>query len=230
LAEIRTHTVLTPKFVTLSNSGTTTLVESDNTAVIFTGSGTSYTINMPNATTLSNGIYYRLYNTSSNILTIKDNAGTILISLSASSVAFITLEDNSTTAGTWIAWQSGFASSLSNYNVTSQTLFTTTSSTEVIITGFTVTPTAGTYSVWANSSMQSSGASSTIQGSLYKNGSQVADSTRSMKVSGSNTPMIYSTMSVIQFNGTDTCDLRVQTSSATLSVNNRSMLLIRLGS
>lgn len=121
------------------------------------------------------------------------------------------------------------AAGLKNYNIISSTTFSTWSTTDVLVTGMTITPSSGTYAVIVSASMQSSGASSLISGSLYKAGSIIADSSRPFRVPGSNTACVYSTLTVSTFNGSQACDLRVNTSSATMTVNQRSMLLIRLG-
>lgn len=124
---------------------------------------------------------------------------------------------------------SAVASGVLNYNTTSSTNFSTSSTTEVLITGFQVTPASGTYAVWSSAAMQSTASGSTLQGTLYKSGVAVADSTRDSRVAASNANIVFSTMSIIQVNGTDTIDMRVKTSSATMTVGKRSLLLIRLG-
>jgi hypothetical protein len=124
---------------------------------------------------------------------------------------------------------SAVASGILNYNIVSSTGFATTSNTEVLVTGFQVTPVAGTYGVWASAAMQSTASGSTLQGSLYKAGSVVADSTRNSRVAASNANIVFSTMSIIQVNGSQTIDMRVSTTSATMTVGNRSLILIRLG-
>lgn len=116
-----------------------------------------------------------------------------------------------------------------NYNVVSSTPFTASSSTDVVITGFTVTPQSGTYAIWYNSDATCTQNNSTVNHSIYKAGVVVTDSTRRTQSVSSNFIFQQSTMSIVQVDGTQALDVRVKTNQGSLTVNGRSLLLIRLG-
>lgn len=123
------------------------------------------------------------------------------------------------------------ASGIQNYNVTSTTPFTTTSTTFVLITGFTVTPEAGTYAIFYNSSILYTTTPRFHRWAVFRAGVELVDSTREQLTSRSNQVMVDSTISVATFNGSQTCDIRVHRdpASGSLTVNARTLLLIRLG-
>ena len=82
-----------------TNNGSLTLTVSSNFVQVITGSATGYSVVLPDATTLTNGWKYEIYNNSSQTITLKDKTGTSLGTISQTSVGYIILESNSTTAG-----------------------------------------------------------------------------------------------------------------------------------
>lgn len=232
LQEARDRKVWTLSTTAITASGTKNLTEADNSLQIFTGSASGYSIVLPDATTLFNGRKFELVNNTNNTINIKDNTGSVLFTLSQNSIANCTLQSNSTAAGVWISWQvllSSTASGIINYNIFTSTNFSTTSTSDVIITGFTLTPQAGTYACWYNASSFLNTTPKTHWWSFYQNGVKVARSERSQDTAHSNTGMVDPTMAVLVFNGSETIDVRVRTQNGTLQINDRTMILIRLG-
>lgn len=216
----------------LSTGGSLLLTSLSNCLQYLTGSGTGFTVHMPAANTIEPGRHFIIANTTSNVVWIKDGAGNTLFQLSQNSLAFMYLQTDTTAAGYWVFFQilaSSTASGIINYNLTSDTPFSTSSTTDVPITMFSLTPQAGSYAIWYNSDDTNTQNNSAIHATLYKNGTRVADSERSTQSVASNFEFQVSTMSIVQVNGTDAIDVRVRTSQGTLTVGGRSLLLIRLG-
>lgn len=236
IKEIREQPVFNSATQATTAAGTRTLTVTDLYTQFFTGSAAGYSIQLPNATlfpgnTPPNSAYFQLFNTTAQTIQVKDGSGANLFTLAQNSVAFIWLQSNPNAAGVWVYTQTSIstASGIITYNLTSSTTFSTTSITDVVITGFTLTPQAGTYGCWYNGASLLTTTPKTHWWSFYKSGSQIADSERSQDTAHSNQNMADSTMSIVQFNGTDTMDVRVRTQNGTLSIDQRSMLLIRLG-
>ena len=231
LEHLRDHTIFDSRTQATTASGTLTLTNTDSNLQYLTGSATGYAVQLPSATTLSVAAYYQIINTTTQSVDIKDGSGTTLFSLSQNSIGYIYLQINSSTAGTWVWYQTqlNVASGIITYNVTTTTAFTTTSSTDVVITGFTVTPQAGTYGVWFNSTATCTQNNSSVLHSIYKGGSIVSDSTRTTQSVSSNFIFQQTTMTIIQVNGSQAVDVRVNTNQGSHTVNGRSLLLIRLG-
>jgi len=240
LQELRGYTIYDVNSTATTTNGTLQLVApvagggtgTAKTLQILTGSATGYSVELPSALGLTDGQLYIIANTTAVTVTIKDGSGATLFTLSQNSIGYLYLRAGGSAAGTWLYYQvlsGGTATGIISYNLTSSTTFTTTSNTEVVITGFTLTPEAGTYGVWASAAMQSTASGSTLSGAIYKTGVQVADSERTSRVAAANANIVFSTQSIVQFNGTDTCDMRVSTTSATMTVAQRSLLMIRLG-
>lgn len=233
LEALRARVVNTATVTATSAAGTLTLTEASNSLQILTGTATGYSVVLPNATTLFNGRKFEIINQGSQNVLIKDNGGTTLLTLGQTSIAYGVLQSNGTTNGTWVIWQvfvSSLASGILNYQVADTTAFTSASTTDVLVTGFTVTPQAGTYAVWVNVATQSTSGTAANSGGIYKAAVAVVGSDRTARMAAANAPIVLSTMSIITFNGSETCDFRVRTSAASQTVNARTMLLIRLGS
>lgn len=222
--------IIVPATQALANS-TLTLTSASNMAQIFTGTTVGQTVKLPNATTLPAGWLINIYNQGTQPLILQDNAGGAVITVSQTSVAYGFLQTSGSAAGTWVFWQSfiGSASGVVNYNVVSSTAFSSASTTDVVITGFTATPTAGTYAIWFNIATENTSGSATNTASIYKAGSQIADSERAARMAAANSPFALASITVAQFNGAQACDVRVRCGSASQTVRARSLLLIRLG-
>jgi len=116
-----------------------------------------------------------------------------------------------------------------NYYVISSTTFSTASSSDTLITGFTVTPQAGTYAIDYSSAIKISTNNALAYCTIYKDGSPIVDSVRYTTASGSNFNTMLSTQTIARFDGTEACDVRVKQTSGTNYVYDRSIKLIRLG-
>jgi len=219
--------------VATTAAGTLTLTATSGSVVFLTGTAAGYSVVLPNATTLAQGRQYEIYNTSSAPVDIKTNGGATLFTLAQFSTGYLYLLSNGTAVGIWSAWQifanPSVATGILNYRSTSSVSFTTASATDVIITGFTLTPQAGTYAVWYNASSAIATNNTKLRSSIYKGGTLIADSTRLTQASGGTWSGMASTMTTSQFNGSQTCDIRVRSSSGNISVLDRTLIMIRLG-
>lgn len=229
-----TFTSLSPRTNTTATtaSGNLTLTGSSEAVQFFTGTATGYTVTLPNATTLTNGHYFYIYNISSSSIAIRYNDASLNgTSASASGVLYIRLRDNSTSNGIWVHEGAllNNDTGLSSYSLTATTPFTTTSITDVVIPAFTLTPMAGKYAVWYNGDIEITSNNNDVFTSLYKNGVKVSDSERRVRTSVNTFYTIVSTASIITFNGTEALDVRVRVALGSTTINNRSMILIRMG-
>jgi hypothetical protein len=218
--------------------GSYSLTNASEMAIFLNGSASGFSVVLPNATTLiasdgaTDGWFFEIYNPTNDTVTIKYNDGTPLVTLAQQSVCYAMLGDGTSSNGVWYIFQillSSVASGVINYNIFSSTPFSTGSNTDVVITGFTFTPQAGTYAVWFNADAQCTQNNSNVNHSLYKAGVVVPDSIRHTQSVSSNFIFQQSSMSIINVNGSQTIDTRVSTSQGTLTVNGRSILAIRLG-
>lgn len=232
LEELRNQPVLGMEPTTTTAGGTRTLTNANKNFQVLRGSAAGYTLVHPDARTLFQGWAYVFYNGSSQPITVKDGTGAVMFTLGQTSIAYCYLQDNSTQAGIWITYQvftGGVASGIVNYNIESTTPFATTSASDVLITGFTVTPQAGTYAIWVNASLQFSTGNAAGSLTVYKAGISIPDSVRAIQSAGGSTPFSAGSQTIAQVNGSQTIDARVKTSGGTLTANQRSLLLIRLG-
>lgn len=214
-------------------NSTLTLTVASNMAQYFTGNTIGQVLKMPNATTLEIGHRFEVYNQSAQSIAVQDNAGAALITLPPASICNLILQLQPDAAGTWINWSisaSTIAGGVVNYNVVAATAFTTSSQTDVVITGFTTTPASGTYAIWYNASVFYTTTPKAHFWSIYKAGVGVTDSARQQDTAHSNQTMVDTTMTIVQVSGAENIDVRVRCSNTgALTVNARSLLLSRLG-
>ena len=220
-----------PNLTATTLNGTITLISTSQSLQILTGSAAGCSLVLPSATTIIVGQLYEVYNQSSASVLLKNAAGTTLTYIPPLAVTFCILQVAGSSAGTWITYGNtiGTAAGIVNYKITSSTTFTTASATDVIITGFTVTPTQGTYASWYNSSATVATNNSIMRSTIFKNGVAIADSVRASQASGGGWSGMASSMTVATFTGTDTCDVRVRSSSGSISVLDRTLIMTRLG-
>lgn len=229
LEELRDHTIYGSRTQATTAAGTLTLTSSDVTAQFLTGTAVGYNVQMPNATTLSLSAYYEIINASSQTVQIKDGSGANIFLLGQNSIGFLKLELNGTSAGTWVWWQTSIsqASGIVNYNTISSSTFSTSSGTDTPITSFSVTPQAGTYAIFYNAENTCTGSGVDNVCTIYR-GTAIADSLRHAASPAGAHTFTMSTQTIAQFDGSTACTIQVNT-SGTLSVQQRSLLLIRLG-
>lgn len=217
-----------------TNTSTTTLsLTTDSVSSQYiTGSTAGFSVVLPDATTLTVGQLYEVYNASSVKITIKDYGTTTLITLLPKCYLKIGLQTNSTTAGVWQTLVSPMEGS---YNITSSYLeatasFATTSSTDVVITGFTLTPVVGTYLVVANMNASNSLTGSSSYATIYNAGSAITTSIRAEKVASSNESFTFLSLAGgVVCDGSGAVDIRVRRSGGTLTITNRALMLVRMG-
>jgi hypothetical protein len=153
---------------------TTTLTSASNGVQIFTGTTAGQIVRLPDATTLIVGAQYEIFNNSTATVALQDNSGGALEVLSTvTGYAVAILTDNSTAAGVWSA-RSSFEATTTR--VASTTLISTTSATDTLMTGMTITPAAGTYQVSVRAEVSATTNNRNVTVSVYSGGSKVADS------------------------------------------------------
>ena len=231
IQEMHTHLVRDPQYTATSNSGTLTLTTTNTTFQVLTGTGTGYTIAMPSALTIYLGEEYFLANTSNQPITIKDGGGNILFTLAQNSIGFLLLQAQGSAAGTWIFWQSTISSGngIIVYNITSNTNFSSSANVDTLITGMSVVPQPGTYSIWYNGQNTGTGAGQQSDISIYNGASLIVDSPRSNLSTSGIHIFQNSTQTTSQFNGTNACSVKINPNGNSLTVGARSLLMIRTG-
>jgi len=133
------------------------------------------------------------------------------------------------TSGTVAQWSTPSTSgSIPNTYVTGTVTFTTTSLTDTILTGMTSTPAAGTYLVMFSAATSCSTGTAIYTYTIYVNGVAVADTVRSYGKVGNNGQISAHTQTIVAVPGGQAIDIRVNTTSGTLSVYQRSLILVRL--
>jgi len=88
-------------FTAITSSSTAVSLVSSSTQVQAVVGSTAQRINLPQATTLLKGTFYTISNASSANVTIYDNAGTLLETITPGGAAQFLCTSNSTSAGTW---------------------------------------------------------------------------------------------------------------------------------
>jgi hypothetical protein len=93
---------------TATAAGTTTLTVASNPIQRFTGV-TTQTVVLPDATTMKNGMGYRISNDSTDVVTVNFNGGSNAATLAAGEFGDFLLVSNGSAAGTWDVQKSGAA-------------------------------------------------------------------------------------------------------------------------
>jgi hypothetical protein len=220
-----------PTSTAVTSNGTLTLTATSNSLQFLTGVAAGFSIVLPSSLTMAQGQYFEIYNTTTSPVTIKKSSGSTLTTLNSNSVIKITAQTTDAIDGNWLTWslEVQVASGITNYTTASTTPFATTSATDVQITGFTLTPMAGTYAIWFNSSNSSVVNNSMNYISLYKDGIQVTGTERVVQSVASNFTFQMSAQGTATFNGAEQLRVYVRVSSGTLTINARSLIMIRLG-
>lgn len=230
LEDIKKRKLLEPVSTASTASGTLLLTVSSNSLNIITGTATGYAVQLPDATTLILGRRFEIVNQSDEHVDVEDGSGATLFTLNAEEIATLTLEANGSAAGSWIQdITSTSAQGITSFVVEQSSAFVTSSSTDTVITGFTVTPDPGRYAVWFSGEFTISQNNRLASYTLYKAGSAVTGSLRRIQGVGSNYQIGGDTLAEISVNGSEAIDLRVAISSGNLTVDGRSLVLIRLG-
>jgi len=228
--ELRKQTVYEPENTAIALNTTYSLTSSSNTLQFYTGTATGVSIKFPDATTLKNGHCFILANEATTSINVNDFTSVQISELIGDSIGFYYLQSNSTAAGVWVGFTvSGFATGILSYSLTSTIDFSTTSATDVLVTGFSLTPVSGRYAIWFNGVMEASSGSAITYWSIYKAGVQVTDSERNARAGANNAAFVATTQTVISVTGAQTVDLRMRRTGGTSTVKARTITLIRLG-
>jgi hypothetical protein len=135
----------------------------------------------------------------------------------------------------WVFFQvlaSSVASGIINYSINSNVAFSTSvrNPSYDAIPGFSVTPQAGTYLCTYNASVFYTTTPKSHFFGFFKNGVLDSNTARSQDTAHSNQIMIDSTTGIISCSGSDVISVKVGCdNTGTITVNQRSMSLIRLG-
>lgn len=111
----------------------------------------------------------------------------------------------------------------------SNTTITTTSITDILATGMTLTPEAGTYLAIFSGTLSNSGNNNNVFASLYVDGTQVTGSERSIRALASNDGAPFSCCALVTVSGGQDVEGRWRTSAATASMYQRTLVLVRVG-
>lgn len=230
LEEVRNKVVLNPTFTTTTNSGTLFLTTESNTSQVINGTATGFNINLPDATTLFQGEKFEIYNESDEELFLKDNGSNLLTEINSLDRVDCVLQDNTTSDGDWILTKyTTIAAGIQAFNITSDTPFITNSSSDIAITGMTVTPNSGTWAVLFASDCNITLNNATATCVIYKDGIVVNDSRRTQQGIGSNYKIAQTSMTILELAGSQSVDVRINITSGDLTINGRTLLLFRLG-
>jgi len=121
--------------VTAANSTTTLTVSSPAATAILASGGNTQNVTMPDATTLTKGMIFYIYNYANGTSLIKDHSGTIIVELGYGGTAVCQLINNVTSAGSW-------ASYVAYFNGNPQLISVDTIDTAAAANGLTVANTA----------------------------------------------------------------------------------------
>lgn len=214
---------------TLANA-TTTLTSDSPLTHYYTGTTVGQILRLSDATTIGTGHVYRVINAGTQSITIQNNAGGALISLIPNAGAEFTLVVAGSAAGTWMISANvlGTASGIINYYATATASFAPGTAL-TLVTGMTVTPVSGTYAIWYHGSCQITTNNIELTTAIYNGGVLVTDSTRVIASSTATFNTNHATQSIVQFNGTNACEIRVSRTGGAFTATGRSLILMRLG-
>ena len=122
----------------------------------------------------------------------------------------------------------GTSAVIAYYFLNSQTPFTTSSTTDILVAGMTNTPAAGTYHIKFNADLLITQNGKRATFTIYRGGVAIADSVRSTLAHGNNDDSTINTFTVATFNGTQTMEIRVRTDSSSITIRNRAVFLEKL--
>jgi len=217
--------------MTATSASTLSLTIDNTTFHSCTGSTSGFSYQLPDATTLSVGREFEIYNEASVSVGIKNGSGTTLFTLNPNDLARLVLTSDGSVAGVWIQTViSASATGILSYSVGSDTLFSTSSTTDVVITGMTVTPVSGRYQCLYSSDIIITSNNRISQVVFYADGVAVERSRRRAQGTGSNYRASHNMVSEITVNGSQAIDVRVNIDSGSVDINQRRMILARLGS
>lgn len=211
---------------------TTTLTSASNGVLIFTGTTAGQIVRLPDATTLTVGARYELYNTATATIALQDNVGTALETISTiSGYAKVILLDNSTAAG---VWQRQITFEDVTTLTSSTSLISTTNTTDTLMTGQTITPPAGTYLVSGRAAVSATTNNRLVSVSIYAGGSKATGSEAAGFIRTGNATFTSADISniktdaIVTVNGSQAIELRWRTSGGTAQAQGYGLFIKKL--
>lgn len=227
---LRSRSGITDTTVQATANTTTSLVATSNGVQVFTGTTAGQILKMPDATTLLVGQQFIVYNQASVSVAVQNTGGGAIKTSPNNSITVVSLQDNSTANGVWSATVS-FDSAYQEVSATAGAAIT--SGTDVLVTGMTITPAAGTYAVTFTSTGSYSNSNTTQTISIYAGGVQNANSSRTVGSAtaglGATQDSAITTNGTVTVNGSQAIEIRARRSANTFTINARTMTIIRVG-
>ena len=201
--------------------------------ILITGTVAGQIIQLPNATTLQLFHDFKIWNRSSQPITINNASGGLIRTIPPGFKVEIVVADISSAAG---VWYSNATSYLFPGYANSTTTFTTTATeaSPVLVTGMALTPTArGLYEVIFNTNWSNSTTNTNQTFSFFVGGVQVASSVRQLGqpdgFGATIQRLCLNIVDQITLDGTQTLEVRAGRSGGTLSVFQRTLQLKKVG-
>ena len=213
---------------TVSSNTTTTLTSANAGIQYFTGTSANQIVRLPDATTLVVGAWYEIKNRNTvTTLAVANNGGAVLDTTPAvSGVSVCHLLDNSNSNGVWDV-RTRFEPAAQE--VSSTTGMSINSTTDVLITGMTITPPAGTYRVTFDTSVVGTTNNSTYGFAIYAGGTINTSSQRDYIMTPANARYAAVTSGTVTVNGSQAIEIRGKRSAGTTTVQVRTMSIVRVG-
>lgn len=216
-------------YETAASANTTTVLTSANATIqYYTGTTAGQIVRLPDATTLVVGAWYEIRNrNTATTISVANNGGAVLDTTPAvSGVSVCHLLDNSNSNGTWDV-RTRFEPAAQEVSSTSG--MSIASTTDVLITGMTITPPAGTYRVHFDAAVSATTNNSTLGFAVYAGGTINTDSNKSFQFSPANAIQYIGTTGTVTVDGTQAIEIRGRRSAGTTTVRVRTMHILRVG-
>lgn len=218
-------------FQTQAAANTTTNLNITNASIqYYTGSTAGQIVRLPDAQSLVVGACYEIRNrNTAATLAVQNNAGGALdITPAVSGVSVCHLLSNADNAGVWDV-RTRFEPYADEVSATAG--MSINSASDVLITGMTITPPAGTYRVTFEAPVTNSAAGSTIGFAVYAGGTINTNSNKTFTTISTlgNGGYYYGTTGTVTVNGSQAIEIRGRRSSGTTTVLVRTMQITRVG-
>ena len=203
--------------ITASTTRTLTVPDANTTLV---GTGTTDTFTNKTITGETNTVEASQLATSGTAVTISGAA--------PPSIGQVLKATSATTA----TWQNEDSATITNSIVSATADTSTTSTTYTLMNSMTTTPASGTYLVSFSSSGNSSSTGSNVNYALFNNGTIIQHTERNFNYGGGGHTNGYDaalhTQAVTTVNGSQAIEVQYKTSSGTMNIHERSMILLKL--
>lgn len=209
-------TLTSPVISTISNTGTVTLPTATDTLV---GRATTDTLTNKTISASSNTV---------GANEIRTTGASVIVDTASPPTTGQVLTATSATSANW---QTN-SPSLTTSEITGTTATSTTSSSYVVINSMTTTPASGTYMVSFSASGDISNGNADADYAIHNDGSIVTHSLRHLGHDGGahtgGFKVTFYTQAIVTVNGSQAIDVRYKTSSGTFTVDERSMILLKV--